>query len=519
VVAGHPEARQQWSAFLMTMKPYTKGIMLRRLLPLAAALLSCSCARWFASDRPTDKVDENLFLLNALEDTYTGWPDNRTPSDRLPAWIEATRARLQQVRSAIGAKSLDPDLGKLYDDALQFLASYETYISELGVIDAQMKARAEKDAAAAILQGLQTSANSKNDGLGAALEGVFSGYLEGAARGVKRNAEQQAAIEAEQRRLRESWTSTSANAAAIAEKLSRKYRWQSGEAGFDGYKPATSADHLKRRPRDPFLKVRYASVRAKDETAESIIQDARRCFEASEAVPAGEAYRPFRDAFLASAAEVAVAAAIKDLAGYSAGPGRFSKDAVALCRKYLEANPSDPGSYGHMLLARALGANQQYKEAIEAAAAAQANWETDPGYCYRMARLLTLTNSLDVAADWMAAAYRQGWRDIPFARKDPDLANLRTGRPERWEQLTTAKLTWKVEFGVLQDDIVLQNTSPFMLTNVVAKIHIRQGDKTWDKDVHCDAIQPGGTCKAENVFSIPGSRYDEGTASFTSDQT
>jgi hypothetical protein len=119
----------------------------------------------------------------------------------------------------------------------------------------------------------------------------------------------------------------------------------------------------------------------------------------------------------------------------------------------------------------------------------------------------------------MAAAYRQGWRDIPFARKDPDLANLRTGRAERWEQLTTAKLTWKVEFGVLLDDLVLQNGSPFMLTNVVAKIHIRQGDKTWDKEVRCEAIQPGGTCKAESVFSIPDSRYDEGSATFVSDQT
>jgi len=494
-----------------------------RLLAISMALLSCSCARWFTPERAPDKVDENLFLLNALEDTYTGWPDSRTPAERLPGWIEATRTRLQNMRASIaangGANHLDPDLGTLYDDALQFLASYEAYLSKLGVIDAQMQARAQKDAAAAILQGIQTTAKSKNDGLGAALEGVFSGYLEGAARGVKRDAERQAAIEAEQRGLRASWTSTWANAAAIAEKLSRKYHWQPGEAGFDGYKPATSGDHLKRRPRDPFLKVRYASVRVKEETPESIIQDARRCFEASESVPAGEVYRTFRDAFLASAAEVAVAATTKDLPGYSAGPGRFSKDAVALCRKYLDANPSDPGSYGHMLLARALGANQQYREAIDAASTAQANWETDPSFCYRLARLLSLTNSLDGAADWMAAAYQRGWRDIPFARKDPDLANLRTGRVERWEQLTTAKLTWKIEFGVLLDDVVLQNGSPFVLTNVVAKIHIRQGDKTWDKDVTCEAIQPGGTCKAENAFSIPGGRYDEGSATFTSDQT
>jgi hypothetical protein len=343
------------------------------------------------------------------------------------------------------------------------------------------------------------------------VEGVFSGYLEGVARRSKRAAEQQAAIEAEQKRLRASWSTTSANAQAIAAKLTRKFEWQAGEAGFDNYNAS--------RPRDPFLKIRQASTRADNETADAILLAARRCVEAYQSVPTGSDYDLFRTRFLASAADVAVTAATKDLKGYSQGPSRYAPEALDLVNRYLKSEPSDPGSYGHMLLARALGANHQLREAIEAANAARANWDNDPGFCYRYARLSSLTESPDLAADWLAAAYRNGWNQLKFARADPDMENLRTARPDRWAELTTPKLTWKINWGVMNDDVVFQNASPFTLTNVVAQVHVQQGSQVWDKELRCESILPGAACKIENVFSIPGSRYDDAKVSFTSDQS
>src|ERR1051325_5837998 len=354
--------------------------MQRLLATLAAMLMACACTRWFSSEHPdTRKAGDTLFLLNALEDTYARWPDSQSSDEQVHAWISGTSRQLNRVRAAIRTNDLDPDLGTLYDDAIKFLGSFEAFLSQLGVSEERTNQRAGQDDPAAVLRGIQTAGNSKNEGVGAALEGVFSGYLESTARRTKRDSEKQAAVEAEQRRLRASWDAAVANAQAIAAKLTKKFDWKPGEAGFDNYKVP--------RPRDPFLKVRYATTRSENESAEAILLASRRCVEAYQAVPAGADYDLFRARFLASAADVAVTAATKDLKGYSAGPSRYAPEALDLVNRYLKADPSDPGSYGHMLLARALGANHQIREAIDAANVARSNWENDPGFCYRYARL------------------------------------------------------------------------------------------------------------------------------------
>src|SRR5258708_4706006 len=183
--------------------------MKRLLATLAAMLMACSCARWFSPERPNPlKAGDTLFLVNALEDTYARWPDSQSSDEQVHAWITGTSRQLNRVRAAIRANDIDPDLGALYDDAIKFLGSFEAFLSQLGVIDGRMKQREGQDDTAAVLRGILTAGNSKNEGVGAALEGVFSGYLESTARRTKRASEKQAAVEAEQRRLRASWDAT-----------------------------------------------------------------------------------------------------------------------------------------------------------------------------------------------------------------------------------------------------------------------------------------------------------------------
>lgn len=62
---------------------------------------------------------------------------------------------------------------------------------------------------------------------------------------------------------------------------------------------------------------------------------------------------------------------------------------------------------------------------------------------------------------------------------------------------------------MFNDDVVLHNNSAFGLTNVKAKVWIRQGERTWNADVNCKSISAGGGCKAENVVSVPNNHYDE----------
>jgi hypothetical protein len=160
----------------------------------------------------------------------------------------------------------------------------------------------------------------------------------------------------------------------------------------------------------------------------------------------------------------------------------------------------------------------RYAEAVEAGEVAREKWANDWGFCYRHARLMSLTNQLDLAGDWLATSYKSGMNDISHVRTDPDLASFRLGRMERYTQLTTVKLTYTIDPGSLWDDVLISNESPFDVTNVQMTIRIRKEQRTWDRDIKCQTIKSGQACKVEGL--TPGTRGYEGTtATYTCDQS
>src|SRR5688572_7064160 len=84
---------------------------------------------------PKETVDENLFLMRALETTYERWPRNTTHQATLEEWLGRTRQQMSRLRAHIKAKKLDPQVGQLYDECLQLLDTYETFLANLGAID------------------------------------------------------------------------------------------------------------------------------------------------------------------------------------------------------------------------------------------------------------------------------------------------------------------------------------------------------------------------------------------------
>ena len=478
----------------------------------------------------SSQVDERLFLLLALEDTYQRWPNSQTDRQQLAAWIAWTRQRTTRVRAWIRANGIDADVGRLYDDCLSLLDTYEAFLANVGAIEKQTSDQAGRDALAAIWKGYQAGSAAQESAVrrGASEDSasgernvtfLISGFAEAYTRSMQRDAAQKAAFDAEQRRLTNAWTMTSANAEAVADKLTKKYGWTPGEAGFDGYRAGDWNDYFKHRPRDPFVRLRFATTRVKDEKPAAIMQGADTCISAAELVPAGKVYDPYRADFLAEAANLALLATSAQSTSYSAGPGIFGARVLRISRTYLAFDPIDASGRGHMFLARALAFSHRFTEAVAAANAARKTWDQDAGFRYRYARLMSLTNQLDAAGNWLASAYLAGISTVEFVRADPDLQNFRVGRPERFAELTTPRLTYDVVFGVFNDDIVLTNQSAFDLTNVKAQVFIRKGQRTWSPEVTCDVIKVKGTCKAVNIVSIPGSKYDEARATFTSDQS
>ena len=161
----------------------------------------------------------------------------------------------------------------------------------------------------------------------------------------------------------------------------------------------------------------------------------------------------------------------------------------------------------------------RYREAIDAADVAASNFGRDAGFAVRYAKLMSLTNSLDKADQWLTYAYSLGLKDINGVRATPDLANLRAWRPQRFAELTTVRLRPEIVWGLMFDDVILHNDSAFDVTNLRATMFIRQGQRTWNVSLgQCTSIRAGGTCKAVNVMSIPDDRYDQADLRYDCDQ-
>ena len=131
---------------------------------------------------------------------------------------------------------------------------------------------------------------------------------------------------------------------------------------------------------------------------------------------------------------------------------------------------------------------------------------------------MSLTKQLDLAGGWLNDAYRKGFTDVAFVRGDADLANFRNGKPERYKALTTAKWSYRIDFGIFNDDVVVSNDSPFELTNIRVDLVVKKGGRTWQPDLTLPSLKPGTSYTFSNVFSIPGSSYDEAKATLNSDQ-
>ena len=74
------------------------------ILLLLLLLITCGYCGWRTA------VDENLFLVRALGDTYARWPTTQTADPNQIAYsLKRTRARVAAIRDSIRAGGLDPD--------------------------------------------------------------------------------------------------------------------------------------------------------------------------------------------------------------------------------------------------------------------------------------------------------------------------------------------------------------------------------------------------------------------------
>jgi hypothetical protein len=479
-------------------------------------------------------IDENLFMLRLLDEYYAEIPGSETVQGELATKLEATKQEISGARRVVQAEGLDRDLDALYADAIRLVDTYQGYLAALGVIENSRSKQAIGDTLSTLWDSYQfgKEARSTATDFGVSKEnaqglGNFAGIVDAIFKGVEksqqRDAAQAVAIQAQRNSLMEAWSAIRHRASLAADMLSHRYGWLPGEAGFDGFSTQYFEEYLKRRPRDPFLIARYANTRKEGETSGDILNDANRCLVAAKLVPARPAFSAIRNDYVENAAELAATAASKEANNaYSAHP-RLAPAVVSAAQYYLNLDPGDPSGRGHMVLARGLAFSGHYREAVEAATATlnsnRTAWGNDPTFCYRYAMYLSLAGDrLDLVSAWLQQAYANGLTWVKDVRSTPDLRNFRATYPAEFSRLTQQAITARVKFGILLDDLILENHSPFEITNVKSVVTIQKGQTTWKKSVNCASVLPGGSCIFENAVSIPDDTFDTMSATVECDQ-
>lgn len=439
------------------------------------------------------------------------------------------------MRGDLRTRQLDPDLDILYGNCLDYMSATEAYLSNLDLLDNRKNTGTLLDVFSSLWNGYKTGSDvsSAAGKLGLSEENAANaGKLVGAANAAadlyskiqSRDANYRAAISEAAAKLEDRWNTTWASLQAVSRRMSSKYGWPAGEAGFDGFQSPQLADLLARSPRDPFLKARYGDGLLENaKTPNDCITATNAYLEAAELVPSDTSYDSLRLQYVADATEAAVEAPSIEAGnrGYSARPSSWPV-ALKLARTYVSMDPQDTTGFGHAELARALAFAGRYEEGASSATTAyrtNKSLENDSSFCYRYAKLMSLTNNLDLVQSWLQQAYKDGFHEIAALRTDPDFESFRSQRSQSFSGLTNVIWGWDIDYGVVLDDVIVTNKSAFDLTNVVVQVHVRKGSSRWDPVIKCAVIKAGSSCKGENVMSVTGNSYDAATASLSSDQS
>lgn len=469
-------------------------------------------------------VDEELFLVSVLEDTYASWP---TPEHARESseWIAQTRQAVRFLRSTIDAHRLHGDVAQLYDECLQLLQAYEQYSITVGAINAQAVEDAEQGVAEAGVKGALAglwealrSDSTSDDVNKAAKDKVIDSLSD---KGVEILFARQKALSAEEQKLQAQIRATLSDAQAIAGRLTRELGWHFGEVDFSDLDNSHLNTWVAQRVRDPFALCKAARQGVEQEqTAGGLVNRASRCVQAALLVPDGDAYSGYRANFIWYATAMGLDGVALEQRNYTGRRSSMALPGLRLVRTYLTLEPTDPEGFGHMELARALAFTGRYPEALVAAEVALKYYKDDSAFLYRYAKLLILNGYVDASAEALRRSLQQGFSDITSLRSDPDFAGLRRARQEQFEALTTVRMHSQISWGMMLDDVVLHNDSDFPLTHLKINLQIAQGERSWNiSQGDCTSIAAHGTCTISNAMSIPDDRYDRANLTYTCDQS
>jgi len=506
--------------------------------------------------------DEPLFLLRLLEAMYENLPDPRQirNAKELEDAVAERKLLTARIRTRIQDAHLDSRLAPMFADFDTVMDAVTSFHTSKVSISGKHERRGMKESletgfkygvgggmAYSALQSAREDSNGSMEGT--ALVGLASaaiGFLSDIAQQAKDNQDaEQAEIAARLEQTMNTYRAAVAHAQSVAEALTSDRGWSKGEAGWslDQATPERAqkllgagdirgllqiATHQSQtRPRDPFLRMfRVQLYFAQDAQAKTYgtreySMLANECLDCSVLVPKARVYDEFRKGYLFYGAVAAMHwRQLETRAGISPYEStEASRCAVSVVDQCLELAPSDPDGILRFFRASALLEDGRVDEAAYQATQVSDFFRDNAPFQYNWACILSRQAKFSQALDALRRSFDLGYSEIADAKRDPDLTPLRRHMPKEFDDLVTVKFEWHIQYGILNDDIIVRNTSAFPLTKARLCPTLEQDSKRWKPQLAAVAlIFPGQTYRWVNAVSIPGSKLTSAKASIECDQ-
>jgi hypothetical protein len=510
--------------------------------------------------------------------TNTNQPAAPPAVDQREAYCLILQARLLAVRSLLSASqseiteyrdetsrvlaALKLDGGfsairlpELYKEVVALIDAYDVYTTEIDQLSRSLKQREETDADAAkrkaVIDALKEAGSTEAEKDDSSLMTTLKRGVLGGITGVQsyaaeekrlkeiREQDKEKKVAACENKYAKAKSDFAANTKALAGVLSRDLKIAQSELGLDTLlanvefyrreSPEAIAKARKgwrrERPNDPVLHAVSLQDSASDtESVETRLKLADGCNNLAETVPSRGELNYARHALLITAASLVETYFDKAYPFAGAwGSARNDKALIAASyRERAETAYSDSAGDNVARLAWDYFLAGDFDKALAAAERARkaGSFKLTSGFCLKLAQLNSLVGKADQSFHWVTLLIDTfHYAGVKELYADQDLVFLRKDKRKNFDALLALDYVWKIEFGLLNDDILFTNKSRYPLTNVRLRPHIESGAKEWNLNLHADVVGAGETVKWTDVLSVPGSRTSSETATMTCDQS
>lgn len=288
---------------------------------------------------------------------------------------------------------------------------------------------------------------------------------------------------------------------------------------------------LAANPRNFFLHlaVEDALSTKTNRSSSELIDSSKRLVQASRLVPEAAIYDDHRLAALQSSALLCVVALAQEstAAGERWEPNVTSKYAVTTLEDLCRRVSQDQLPVWNLLRACAYLANRQLTDAEALVAGLRENESKFATLVPEWAGVVdclqagiqSVKGDAESGLKFLSKAVSAGASVTKDWWTDADYRGIRTAHPKEFAELLAVKAAWTIEFGVFNDDVIVQNNSGFDLTGVRVKLKGRSGTKEFDVELTAERMPRGQIIRWPNSLSIPKDPGIRATLEFTCDQT